>query len=98
MQDNLRSNWSVSALLAGLREFRRSDDGSDLLAFRVFGSIPHRFVFVYLYGNDPDLIHFDLEDESAKTAEWDYAVVRGSVRSLDELQDVVHSWLRREEA
>jgi hypothetical protein len=33
MRDNLRSNWSVPGLLAGLRDFRRADDGTDLLAF-----------------------------------------------------------------
>ena len=95
MPNNLHSNWSVPELLAGLRHFRRADDGSDLLAFRVVGDFPHRAVFVYLYGKDPDLIHFDLEDESRETRNWDHAVRRGSVRSLEELRSVVASWLPR---
>jgi hypothetical protein len=93
VQDNLRSNWSVSELLAELRDFRRVDDGSDLLAFRLIGSYPQRSVYVYLFGENPDLIHFDLEDEFAQTGQWDHAVRRGWAGSVVELQEVVGSWL-----
>jgi hypothetical protein len=93
MRDNLRSNWSVPQLLAGLRDFHRTDHGGDLLAFRLAGAAPQRSVYVYLYGEDPDLIHFDLEDESAETGEWDHAVRRGSARSAEELRAIVCAWL-----
>src|SRR5262245_24763703 len=93
MKDKLRSNWSVSALLAELPAFRRVDGGADLLAFRLAGAVPQRSVYVYLYGEDPSLIHFDLEDESAETGQWDHAVRSGSVRSVEELRTVVGSWL-----
>jgi hypothetical protein len=94
MRDNLHSNWSLATLLAALPEFRRTDDGIDLLAFRLAGAIPQHSVYVYLYGGDPDLIHFDLEDESANTDEWDHAVRRGSARSIAELRAVVLAWLQ----
>jgi hypothetical protein len=93
VRDKLRSNWSVPVLRATLPEFQRTDDGTDLLAFRVAGAVPHRSVFVYLYGEDPDLIHYDLEDVAAETGEWDHAVARGSVRSVDELRAIVRGWL-----
>jgi hypothetical protein len=83
----------VSELLAELHDFRRGDDGSDLLAFRLVGASPHRSVYVYLYGEDPDLIHFDLEDELAETGQWDHAVRRGSARSVEELREAVGPWL-----
>ena len=95
VQDNLRSHWSVPELLAQLPDFRRVDDGSDLLAFRLAGAFPHRSVYVYLYGENPDLIHYDLEDESAPTEQWDHAVRRGSACSVGELREVVGSWLNR---
>lgn len=69
MQSTLHSNWSVTNLLAELRDFRRIDDGTDLLAFRLVDALPMRSVYIYLYGEDPDLIHFDLEDESADADE-----------------------------
>jgi hypothetical protein len=93
MQDNLRSNWTVSGLLAELPGFQRADDGSDLLAFRLVGASPQRSVYVYLYGQDPDLIHFDLEDTSAETGNWDSVVRRGSVRTVEELRQFVGPWL-----
>jgi hypothetical protein len=85
----------VSKLLAELRGFRRVDDGSDLLAFRLVGVFPQRSVYVYLYGENPDLIHYDLDDASAETGQWDHAVRRGSARSVEELREVVGSWLNR---
>lgn len=93
MEDHLSSNWSALGLLAALIEFRRIDDGSDLLAFRLAGEIPQRSVYVYLYGEDPAAIHFDLEDES-EIGEWDQAVKRGAVRSVAELRTVLHGWLQ----
>ncbi len=94
MRDNLRSNWSVPELLVELRDFRRADEGADLLAFRLVGALPQRSVYVYLYGENPELIHFDLEDESVPTGQWDHAVRRGSARSVEELREVVGSWLQ----
>jgi hypothetical protein len=96
LRDKLYSNWSVSELLAQFSEFRRTDDGNDILAFRLAGNLPQRSVYVYLYGEDPDLIHFDLEDELAETDEWDHTVHSGSVRSPEELRGVVFAWLKRE--
>lgn len=93
MRNLLRTNWTIEPLLEALRDFRRTDDGTDLLAFRVAGDTPQRSVYVYLYGNDPDLINFDLEDDSVETGEWDHAVERGSVRSIDDLRAFVVRWL-----
>ena len=93
MRDNLHSNWTIQEILAILPEFRWIDDGGDLLAFRLAGVVPHRSVYVYLYGEDPRLISFDLEDESVETGEWDHAVKRGSVRSLKDLRTQVRAWL-----
>ena len=92
MKDLLRTNWTIEALLAALGDFRRTDDGVDLLAFRVAGG-SRRSVYVYLYGDDPDLIHFDLEDESVESGEWDHAVERGSVSSVQDLRAMVVRWL-----
>jgi hypothetical protein len=94
VEDDLRSDWTVEGLLAELPGFRRADDGSDLLAFRLVGNTPARSAYVYLYGGDPGLIHFDLEDESAETGRWDHAVRRGSARSLEELRGVIGPWLQ----
>jgi hypothetical protein len=93
MRNILRSNWTIPPLLAALNGYDRTDDGTDLRAFRVVGEDPQRSAYVYLYGEDPDLIHFDLEDESVETGEWDHAVRRGSVRSVDDLRTVVAAWL-----
>jgi hypothetical protein len=93
MRDNLHSNWTVPGLLAGLRDFRRADDGTDLLAFRLVGALSQRSVYVYLYGENPDLIHFDLEDETVETGKWDHAVRRGSACSAEELWAVIRAWL-----
>jgi hypothetical protein len=93
MGNNLRSNWSVRNLLAELSEFQRTDDAGDNLAFRLVGAIPDRSVYVYLYGEDPDLIHFDLEDNSIATGEWDHAVRRDSVGTVAELRVIVCDWL-----
>ncbi len=95
MSDMLHSNWSVSTLLTALNEFRRIDEGADLLAFRLVGTIPGHAAYVYLYGEDPDMIYFDLEDD-ASTDEWDYAVRRGDVRSIEELVVVIRGWLKKE--
>jgi len=93
MKDLLRTNWTIEPLLAALHDFQRTDDGVDLLAFRVAGSMPQRSAYVYLYGDNPDLINFDLEDESVETGEWDHAVQRGSVRSIPDLRAIVVRWL-----
>jgi hypothetical protein len=96
MRDILRSNWSIAVILAELPEFRRIDDGTDLLAFRLAGAIPRRSAYVYVYGKDPDLIEFDLEDESVETGDWDHTVRRGSAQSIAELRTVLLAWLHHE--
>ena len=93
MRDRLLSNWSVPQLLEVLQGYTRCDDGVDLLAFRLSGVVPHRCVYVYLYGDNPDLIHFDLEDRSAGAEELDYTVRRGAVQTREELRTVVRLWL-----
>lgn len=93
MSDRLRSNWSVPRLLAALPHLKRLDDGTDLLACRLSGTVLNRSLYLYLYGDDPGLIHFDLEDASADRAEWDGAVERGGVRTLAELQTIASHWL-----
>jgi hypothetical protein len=95
MDDALHSNWTVSQVLAALRGVRRVDGGSDLLAFRVAGASPTRTAYVYLFGSDPGLISFDLEDQAAEIGEWDKAVQRGQTRSLAELAEVVSGWLEQ---
>jgi hypothetical protein len=97
MQSPLQSNWQVSSLLSQLPGFQRVDDGWDLLAFRISGTLPKRFVYVYLYGNDPDEINYDLEDESSEAGEWDNAVSRGAVRSVADLRTVCEPWLNGKE-
>lgn len=93
MSDPLRSNWSLDNLLAQLPGLRRVDDGGDLLAFRVAGLSPSRTAYVYLYGDDPALIHYDLEDPSIDDGEWDHAVERGSVASGERLRALLDDWL-----
>jgi hypothetical protein len=80
--------------MAALPDVRRIDDEADLLAFRVAGASPTRAAYIYLYGDDPNVISFDLEDESVNTGEWDHAVRRAQTRSLAELREVVLDWLR----
>jgi hypothetical protein len=88
------SNWSVQGLLAGLAGYRRVDRGGELLAFRVAGGSASRSVYVYLYGEDPAAIHFDLEDATPIRPGWDQPPERGSVRSAGDLALVVRWWLR----
>lgn len=92
MADALHSKWTIPQVLAAFPDVVRVDSGGDLLAARVRGSIPTRTVYLYLYGNDPDAISFDLED-AADTTTWDHAVQRGQVRSLSELREIVTGWL-----
>ena len=93
MHNPLDSNWTVRKILTSLCGFRRVDDGADLLAFRMAGLAPRRFVYVYLYGDNPDLIHYDLENLAIDTDEWDHAVERRSLCSAEELRDVCERWL-----
>jgi len=92
MRDPLDSNWSVDAILPELAGYRRVDDGGDLLAFRMAGPASNRFLFVYLYGSDPDYIHYDLEDPSVDNYEWDHAIERGSVRTVADLRSICERW------
>jgi hypothetical protein len=92
MADALHSNWTIPQVLAAFPGVVRVDSGDDLLAARVRGSIPTRTVYLYLYGDDPDAIFFDLEDTTLSTA-WDHAVHRGQVQSLSELREIVTDWL-----
>jgi hypothetical protein len=89
----LHSNWTVPRVLAALPGVRRLDDGADLLAFRVAGASQTRTAYVYLYGGDPDLISFDLEDQAVESDAWDHAVRRGQTRSLADLTNAVLGWL-----
>lgn len=98
MDKALYSIWTVPQVLAALPRLRRLDDGSDLLAVRVAGASPTRTAYIYLYGGDPDVISFDLEDETAESGEWDQAVRRGEARSLAELRAQVFGWLEIEPA
>jgi hypothetical protein len=87
------SRWSVHGLLTTLNGYRRVDRGSEALAFRVVGDSPARSVYVYLYGDDPAAIHFDLEDSTELRPGWDQPPERGSVWSAGDLALVVRWWL-----
>lgn len=91
--DFLRSNWNIDELLGELEEYERVDDEVDLLAFRIASASSARTMYIYLYGNDPGLIRFDLEDPTAKGAEWDAAVGRGSARTTERLLAIARAWL-----
>jgi hypothetical protein len=88
-----RSNWDVRDLLSELAQYRRIDDGADPMAFRIRSSSSARTMYVYLYGGQPDLIHFDLEDPSSPSVEWDAAVGRGSAKTKGRLLEVARTWL-----
>lgn len=60
-------------LLLQLSVYRHQDVG-ELLERRFAGCHPTRTAYVYLYGEDPHLIYYDLEDVAAQTNEWDHAV------------------------
>ena len=87
------SNWSVHGLLDKLHGYRRIDRGGELLAFRLAGNSPSRSVYVYLYGEDPGAIHFDLEDSSPVRPDWEQPPEHGSVWSAGDLELVVRWWL-----
>ncbi len=93
MAEIVGSRWSIPQILTALPGLRRLDDGTDLLACRVAGFSPPRAAYIYLYGDDPNVIRFDLEDESADTSEWDNAIRRGQTVSLSELRKAVLSWV-----
>ena len=95
MDDSLRSNWEIPQIVSALPGLRRVDEGGDLMACRIAGKHHTRTAYVYLYGGTPDLISFDLEDESVETDEWDRAIKRGEVTSLPELRDIVSEWLNK---
>ena len=88
------SKWSVPGLLARLSGYRRVDQGREALAFRVVGDSPMRSVYVYLYGDDPDAIHFDLEDTTEQLPGLEQPPEHGSVWSDGDLALVVRWWLR----
>lgn len=87
------SQWSVPGLLAKLSGFRRVDRGDEMLAFRVVGDVPDRSVYIYLYGDDPAAIHFDLEESTELRPGWDQPPEHGSVWSAGDLALVVRWWL-----
>lgn len=87
------SNWTVAGLVAKLPEFRRVDQGAELLAFRLAGDAPGRTVHIQLYGEDPAAIHFDLEDLNAVYPEWDRTPEQGRVTSIGDLALVLRWWL-----
>lgn len=90
------SHWTTAGLAHSLREFRRLDDGTDNLAFSIAGDCANRSAYIYLYGDDPFSIHYDLEDASVDTGSWDHAVRRGSARSIEELRWIVSDWFAQE--
>ncbi len=92
MTDNLRSNWKMDDLLQQLSAYRLQDVGG-LLEHRLAGCHSTRTAYIYLYGEDPNLIHYDLEDAAAQTNEWDHAIERGSVSSVENLRTVLQRWL-----
>lgn len=96
MKKTMGSTWTVAGLAHCLREYRRIDDGTDNLSLSIEGDFPHRSVYIYLYGEDPDLIHYDLEDMSIDNGSWDHAVRRGSARSIEELRWIINDWVRPE--
>jgi hypothetical protein len=87
------SNWTVHGLLDKLPGYRRVDRGGELLAFRVAGDSPTRTVYIYLYGDDPSAIHFDLEDSTPARSGYDQPPEHGSVWSAGDLALVVRWWL-----
>lgn len=87
------SLYSVHGLLAKLPGYRRVDRGGEVLAFRVAGDSPARSVYIYLYGDDPAAIHFDLEDSTELRPGWNQPPERGSVWSAGDLALVVRWWL-----
>jgi len=92
--DPLQSNWSIPEVLAAVPNYRRTDDGVDLLACRIAGEHEGRAVYLFLYGADPDSIHYDLEESTAVTNErWDGATESGSVNNLAVLPVIVRQWL-----
>lgn len=95
MKDNLDSNWEISTILESLPESRRVDDGRDLLACGVKGAHASRTAYIYLYGENPDEISYDLEDIASDSKEWDSAVHRGKTESLEELCKRVQQWLAK---
>jgi hypothetical protein len=93
LADALRSNWEAQDLLSELARYPRADDGTDRMAFRIKSTSSARTMYVYLYGGQPDLIHFDLEDPTSDAVEWDAAVGRGSAGTKERLLEVAHLWL-----
>ena len=87
------SNWTVSGLLSKLPRFRRVDLGAEHLAFRLAGNTPGRTAYVYLYGEDPADIHFDLEEDAAPAQSVEIDPEHGSVRSDGDLALVLRWWL-----
>jgi len=90
------SFWTIAGVAKCLGEFRRIDDGSDFLALCVAGDCPHRTAYIYLYGEAPESIHFDLQDASVENGSWDHVVRKGSARSIDELRSHLTDWFRVE--
>lgn len=88
-----RSSWAIDKILHLFSGYQRVDDGTDTLAARVVSNSSNRRMYFYLYGEDPALIHFDLEDPDADTHEWDGAVGRGTVKNPANLLTVARTWL-----
>jgi hypothetical protein len=87
------SDRDVGEILSVLHEHPRLDSGVDRLAFRIGSRSSDRAMYVYLYGSDSAQIHFDLEDPAAETEQWDGAVARGSVTTIERLALVAREWL-----
>ena len=90
---DFNTDWSVEQLLAALPEYERLDDGTDLLAFIVRGREAGHTAYIYLFGQGRQTISYDLEDWSRETGEWDHAVERGSVTTIEDLTRICRRWL-----
>jgi len=91
-QGPLESNWCIDELITALTGFSRTDDGTDLFAFRLASPNSDRSIYIHLYGRR-DLISFDLEDPTAGSDVWDYAVTRGAVSDVPHLVSMATAWL-----
>ncbi|MBL8740106.1 MAG: hypothetical protein JNK04_03395 [Myxococcales bacterium] len=88
-----KSSWHVDQLLAALSQFDRIDDAADDLAFRIGAPSAQRTMYVHLYGGDPWLIHFDLEDPTQAPTSWDHRISSGAVEDVESLRTMAEAWL-----
>ena len=92
----ISKKWTIDDLLKSLVAagcgYKRADDGCDLLACRLVGTIDRHYVYVNLYSSRA-MISYDLEDEGARDKDLDHAVERGRVAGIKELARLCDAWL-----